>query len=459
MTPTTPNTPTPATDAPARASSTQPERRPQLGFILKGYPRISETFIAGEIGLLESLGFDIHIISMRQPREAFTHECVKRIRAQVSYLPEHLFRALPRLLYHNLQLFLKHPRRYRAALRHLRERLGGSSSAKASVKHLLQGGLLVHAVLPRTHIAHFHAHFAHSPSSVAQYASILSGLPFSFTAHAKDIYTQKPERLAAKMAEAHFVVTCTRYNREHLQKLAAAHGAAIPVECVYHGIDLSLFAMNGRPVEAAPPYEILTVARFVAKKGLFDILRALEQLAEEGLALRWTVVGEGELRGELEQAVAASPLRDRVTLAGALAHEDVLQLYRKAHCFALGCKIARNGDRDGIPNVVAEALAMGVPVAAPAVSGVPELVEHEHTGLLAAPEDPASLAQAIRRCCEDAALRAVVIPAGRAKVETVFDNTRTIRELAKIYQEHTPTGAGLDLAVPLRPNQRDACGL
>ncbi|TVM19990.1 colanic acid biosynthesis glycosyltransferase WcaL [Oceanidesulfovibrio indonesiensis] len=413
----------------------------QLGLVLKGYPRISETFIANEIRLLEELGFDIHIISMRKPRESFTHENVRRIQASVSYLPEHLYRNLHRFLYHNILLFLKHPRRYAAGIRLLRERLPGASSTKAAIKHLLQGGLLVHKFLPRTNIAHLHAHFAHSPTSVAQYASVLSGLDFSFTAHAKDIYTQKPDRVAEKMARAAFVVTCTQYNRRTLEKIAADHGFADkPVACVYHGIDLDLFSANGRHLHAEPPYSILTVARFVPKKGLFTILEALEKLADDGVDFTWTLVGDGELKRRLKKRIDESPINERVDLAGTLAHDGVLRLYEKADCFVLGCEVAKNGDRDGIPNVVAEAMAMGVPVAATDVSGIPELVEHESTGLLCPSGNPAALAANIYRLLTDQELRGQIIPEARKRVEQVFDNTREIRKLASVFTDHTGLG-------------------
>ncbi|TVM34578.1 glycosyltransferase family 4 protein [Oceanidesulfovibrio marinus] len=441
-------------------SGKQEKQGRQLGLVLKGYPRISETFIANEIRLLEELGFNIHIISMRKPRESFTHDCVKRIRAKVSYLPEHLYRNLPRFLYHNILQYLRDPKRYRAGLKLMRERLRDTSSPKATVRHLLQAGYLVHKFLPRTDIGHLHAHFAHSPTSVAQFASLLSGLNFSFTAHAKDIYTQLPERVAQKMARAAFVVTCTQYNRRCLETIAADHGFADKtVACVYHGIDLTLFSANGRQPGTEPPYSLLTVARFVPKKGLTTIIDALEALAADGVAFTWTLVGDGEMKGALQKRLEASPIKDRVVLAGTLAHHDVLELYEKADCFVLGCRIATNGDRDGIPNVVAEAMAMGVPVAATTVSGIPELVEHESTGLLCNPEDPGALAANLRRLLTDAELRARIIPAARAKVEEVFDNTKEIRELARIYRTYAHVGEGLDFNIPLSPHPEDPCEL
>ncbi|HSM88660.1 MAG TPA: colanic acid biosynthesis glycosyltransferase WcaL, partial [Desulfobacterales bacterium] len=193
--------------------------RPVLGMVLKGYPRISETFISNEILLLESLGFDVHIFSMRPGREGFTHRSVAEIRACVDYLPETFLRNAHRLIFHNLCLAMRRPRRYAAGLDLVRRRFQRTRNP-ATLRHFLQAGYLVNHLLPDTGVIHLHAHFAHSPASVALFASELSGLPFSFTAHAKDIYTSDPGQLREKIALARFVVTCTEYNRRHLLALA-----------------------------------------------------------------------------------------------------------------------------------------------------------------------------------------------------------------------------------------------
>jgi hypothetical protein len=211
---------------------------PVLGMILKGYPRISETFISNEILLLEKLGFTLHLFSMRRPRESFSHESVERINAPVDYLPEKLLLPLPRFLYHNILLAHKNPSAYAGALKTAWRRFVRTRKI-ATIKHLLQAGYLVNHLLPGRKIVHFHAHFAHSPASVAMFASQLSGISFGFTAHAKDIYTSDLRQLSEKIDSARFVVTCTEYNRNHLLKYTK--GAATPIHRIYHGTDLSLF--------------------------------------------------------------------------------------------------------------------------------------------------------------------------------------------------------------------------
>lgn len=409
--------------------------RPVLGMILKGYPRISETFISNEILLLEALGFSIHLFSMRKPRESFTHKSVQRIRAAVDYLPEEILKGFFPLIRHNLRLALRCPGRYREAVgiafrRFLRTR------KSATIKHLLQAGYLVDKLLPGRNIAQFHAHFAHSPTSVALFASHLSGIPFSFTAHAKDIYTSDPRQLREKMALARFVVTCTEFNRRHLTGIAA--GCGTPVHRVYHGIDLALFAGASDPRPPEIPYRILTIARLVPKKGLPTVYRALTILKERGVRFEHTLIGDGEDREKILAVIRSLGLSETCRWMGTLPHEAVLGHYRSADLFVLGCEIAENGDRDGIPNVYIEAMALGVPVVGTRVSAVPELISHGRTGLLVPPGAPGELAAAMQRLLTDVDLRARMIPAARERVRRDFDNRRLIGDLAEIYRRAQP---------------------
>lgn len=409
-------------------------KRPVLGMVLKGYPRISETFISNEILLLEELGFDIHIFSMRHPREDFSHESVKRIRAEVTYLPETFFTSLHKLLPPNIALVFKRPRAYARAFRLMLRRFKRRRKL-ACIKHLLQGGYLVEKGMKGRGVSHLHAQFAHSPTSVTMYAAMLSGIegsPFSFTAHAKDIYTQDRTQLAEKIAQARFVVTCTGYNQHYLQELAPE---GKPVHRVYHGIDLGLFAMNGRGPAAQAPYTILTVARLVRKKGLPTVFEALKILRDKGVDFRYVLIGSGEEKAEVKALIRDLGLEDITEMPGTMPHEKVLEYYRQADLFALGCRVTENGDRDGIPNVLVESMAMGVPVVATGVSAIPELVENGKTGLLVESGDAAGMAGAMERLLTDGTLRARVIPAARAKVIRDFDNRALIIRLGRIYQE------------------------
>jgi glycosyltransferase involved in cell wall biosynthesis len=403
--------------------------------ILKGYPRISETFISNEILLLEQRGFRIRIFSMRSPREAFAHASVGRIKARVDYLPETIInKRLPAMAGHNLMLAVRAPGRYASALK-VAWRRWRRTRRSATLKHLLQAGYLCHKLLRGSDCVHLHAHFAHSPTSVAFFSHLLSGLPFSFTAHAKDIYTSDPRQLAEKGAAARFIATCTAYNRQYLEKIVDRRRT--PIFLAYHGIDLQLFKADGRRVGARPPFEILTVARMTPKKGLATVYQALRQLKDQGVVFRHTLIGDGEQRSDIEVLRRRLGLESDTRLLGTRPHEDVCRCFREADLFVLGCEQAANGDRDGIPNVILESMAMGVPVVATAFSAIPEAIQSEHNGILAEPARPEALAAAMRIALEDVRLRRRLIANGLETVRTRFDNRALVGELASIYRRHT----------------------
>ena len=391
--------------------------------------------ISNEILLLESLGFSIHIISMRYPRESFTHAGVGRIKADVQYLPSTILGHLLPLCYHNLILALTRPRVYFRALT-IAAAKWRRTKTSATLQHLLQAGYLVHHCLPGKHIIHFQAHFAHSPTSVAMFSSILSRIPFSFFAHAKDIYTSDPRQLKEKMDMAKFVVTCTRYNQIYLNSLAGK--GRTPVFCVYHGINPDYFSPEPRPVSCTPPYKILTVARMTEKKGLDIVYQALAILRDRGVKFHHTLIGEGADHDKIVRLIKTMGLESVTTLAGTLPHEAVINYYAKADLFVLGCKIAANGDRDGIPNVMAESMAMNMPVVATDVSGIPEFLEDGVTGKMVAQNDPPALAHAMELLLTNEELRKKVIPEARKRIVREFNNTELIRDLAQIYCDRIP---------------------
>jgi glycosyltransferase involved in cell wall biosynthesis len=406
------------------------DQKTAIGYILKGYPRISETFISNEIYLLEQLGFSLHIFSMREPRESFTHESVNRIRAAVDYLPSTLLAPLPRLLYHNVKLARQRPKAYSEAFQLMITRFRRKKKV-ATIKHLLQAGYLVHALLPGKGVNHLHAHFAHSPTSVALFAHKLCGLPYSFSAHAKDIYTSDQGQLEEKIALAKFVVTCTEYNRRFLQGLATEGGA---IYRVYHGIDGKLFSGQFEARKPSPPYRILSIARLVEKKGLPTVFRALRTLLDRGYSLHYTLIGDGEERRTILRQLRSLGLETISTWLGTQPHYRVIDEYRKADLFVLGCEVAKNGDRDGIPNVFLESMAMGVPVVATRVSAIPELVEDGRTGLLVDPGEHGEMAQCMAKLLGDQQLRHRIIAAGRRRVGEEFDNRKLIHKLAEIFE-------------------------
>ena len=358
-----------------------------LGMILKGYPRISETFISNEILLLEQRGFRVRIFSMRSPRERFTHASVRRIRTRVDYLPESIIgKRLPGLIGHNLPLAARRPQSDTAAFKSPGG-AGGAPAKRPRSNTSFQAGYLCHRWLRGSGCSHLHAHFAHSPTSVAYFSHLLSGLPFSFTTHAKDIYSSNPLQLTEKAASAELIATCTAFNRRHLGRIIDERRT--PVYLAYHGIDLELFRAEARDAAVVPPYDILTVARMTPKKGLVTVYQALRRLKDQGIAFRHTLIGDGEQKPEIQALRTTLGLAEETRLLGTRPHEDVRRSFQKADLFVLGCEQAVNGNRDGIrPRPPTSTIRPSGPQLAPS-SG--------RTGFCSAPTTPCSSPAVITR--------------------------------------------------------------
>ncbi len=405
-----------------------------LGYILKGYPRISESFISNEILLLERLGFTMRLFPMRRPRETFSHASVKEIQARVDYLPTDLLEDFYRLLRPNIFLSVKRPKQFAATLKIAAEGIK-EASGLATLKHLLQAGYLANKfLLKEQNISQLHGHFAHSPTSVTMFASSFSGIPFSFTAHAKDIYTSDKEKIRRKIGRARFVVTCTRHNKAYLQNIAGT--SATPIYCIYHGIDLNLFRQTADLAAMHNPFKILTVARLTQKKGLPTIYKALAGLQQKGVDFQHTLIGDGDDREKILELITSLGLTDRCRWFGTKTHEEVLVHFKESDLFVLGCEIAENGDRDGIPNVLVESLAMGVPALSTQVSAIPEILIDGRTGLTVPPSRPELLEEAMLRLLTDHKLRKRLVKGGKQYVQETFDNNRWIEQLAEIFRLH-----------------------
>lgn len=411
---------------------------PGVAFVLKGYPRLSETFIAQEIAALERRGLRIRIYSLRHPTDARRHPVHDEIRAEVTYLPEYAHREPMRVL--RAWWRMRKLPAYRELLRVWLRDLARDRSVNR-VRRFLQA-LVLADELPGD-VVQLHAHFLHTPASVTRYAALLRGLPWSGSAHAKDIWTSPEWEKREKLASCDWMVTCTAANHTHLSAIAPAGR----VELVYHGLDISRFPANGQARttrdggDPASPVHILSVGRLVPKKG-FDIL--LEALARLPSELHWRLVhvGGGPLGNSLRQKAETLGIARHVTWRGALDQPRLLTEYRHADLFALACRITDDGDRDGLPNVLMEAQSQSLACVSTAISGVGELILNEETGLLVPPDSPAELALAIERLIRDPQHRAQLGAAGRLRVTEQFSLDTGIRHLAKRFglPAQTPSG-------------------
>ncbi len=406
-----------------------------IGFILKGYPRLSETFILNEILLLERLGFKLHIIAMRNPGETAVHENLKRVRAQVTYIPDYFWPFFFAFIKANMRLWWRKPGVYWSAfsfalLRSLRQ------FSSSTIKRFAQAAYLVENHLHNQRdgrfehidVAHLHAHFSHGPTTVAFFASWLTGTTYSFSAHAKDIYLQEHDFLRDKIAHARFVVTCTEFNKNYLQKVS---GNAASIFRCYHGLHLEAFSAPRKNHPNAVP-NILSIGRFVPKKGFPVLLHALHELRQQGLQFHCRIVGSGPMKDELLQLLSTLQMRDCVELLAPMPQEKLLEHYRAADLFALACEVQEDGDRDGIPNVLVEAMAMGIPVVSTAISGIPELVEEGVNGFLVPEKNSEALAAAMSKLLRRPELALRLGLAGRAKVESEFDALRNVERIGEL---------------------------
>ena len=424
--------------------------RARLVVVLKGYPRLSETFIAQELLGLQRAGFDLALVSLRHPAEMKRHPVHDEITAPVLYLPEYLYQE-PGRVARALWAALRR-RGFRPALRRFARDLWRDPTANR-VRRFGQACVLV-AELP-DRAAWLHAHFIHTPASVAAYASLIAGLGWSTSAHAKDIWTAPEWDLAEKLAEMAWVVTCTRAGFDHLKRLAGTRGT---VHLSYHGLDLSRFprpATAGSPRDGsdpADPVRLLSVGRAVEKKGYDTLLSALALLPA---TLHWRLdhIGGGTELAVLKAQAAETGLSGRILWQGAQDQRAVLAAYRASDTFVLACRIAADGDRDGLPNVLVEAGSQRLPCLSTTVSGVPELIRDGENGLLVPPDDPVALAGALERLIRDPSLRARLGDAASARVNAEFDHHAGIRQLAALF-----AAAGLDSAQP-DPAHPDPAGI
>ncbi len=399
-----------------------------VAFILKGYPRLSESFIAEEIRALEVRGLRVLIVSLRHPTDPAIHAVHEEIQAQVKYLPEYLYLE-PRRVVRAWRIARRLPG-YAAAWRLWLKDLRRDPSANR-IRRFGQA-LVMTTELPPD-VTHLHAHFLHTPASVARYASVLSGIPWSCSAHAKDIWTTPMWEKRQKLADCAWLTTCTRANAKHLRRLAPNPNK---VRLNYHGINLDRFppaARTARPQRdgqhAEDPVLILSVGRAVDKKGDDDLLRALARLP---VSRQWRFVhiGEGDTLSGLQRLARELGIDDRVTWQGALPQQEILPWYVRADIFALASRISANGDRDGLPNVLLEALSQKLAVLSTRVSGIPELIQTEVHGLLVPERDEDALSRALDRLIADPDLRLRLGQAGCARVERHFSRHTRIDGIA-----------------------------
>jgi glycosyltransferase involved in cell wall biosynthesis len=390
----------------------------KVAYLLKRYPRFSETFVVGEILAHEAAGTTVEIIALRPVAEAYFQGSIGAVRSPVTYVPE---RPVKASALWTLLDDLRHnwPSAWRA-LEH----------AEIVDPDDLFQALWVARLVRERGITHLHAHFATVATTVARLVALMTGVTYGFTAHAKDIYHDYPEdqQLRLKLRDASYVVTVSDYNVRHLRQSFGGDAAA--VTRIYNGLDLAAMPYRS-PKDRAPL--ILGVGRLIEKKGFDVLIDACRMLKDAGCAFRCRIIGGGERLGDLEAQIGRLGLADRVELAGPLPREVVQWSMQEAAVLAAPCVVGADGNRDGMPTVLLEAMALGTPCIATPVTGIPELIEDGVTGLLVEERDASGLATQLRRLLTDHDLREALAAPARLKIEREFDVRENAARLRALF--------------------------
>jgi glycosyltransferase involved in cell wall biosynthesis len=439
-----------------------PPTQSQVGYILRSYPRLSQTFILHEVLALEQLGVALRIFAITNPREPMAQAQVAEVRAPVQYLEDITRRPRTTIMREHLRTALESPRRYAATLRYVlrNKEIDTAYTASSRFECFHQAIYLARQLRrPDNTIGHLHAHFAHDPALIALLAHMLTGISFSFTAHARDLFQIPRQSLVERIAAASAVLTCCGANLAYFDEVVPPELRA-KVRLIHHGVNLEGFQPrdeNQEPrtknqrdpsgsqfsVLGSEPPLILSVGRLVAKKGFPDLLRACALLKQSGQRFRCAIYGDGPLRAELTELIDELGLAGDVALPGECSQRELIPIFQQADIFALTPFVTEDGDRDGIPNVLVEAMACGLPPVSTAVSGIPELIRHEYNGLLAQPRDITELAAHLGRLLGDAQQRKQFGAAARQTVVEHFDLHAAARQIAELFEQAACSDAGM----------------
>jgi glycosyltransferase involved in cell wall biosynthesis len=404
----------------------------RVGFVVKRYPRYSETFIVREILAHEQAGLAIEIFAMRPPNDGHFQDLIARVRAPVNYLyfpaegllPEQLSAVMLRA-----NSFWEALSKTSTVLPRFWSALEGVRQEEAS--NIYQGAQLAYQVRQKG-IQHLHAPFANEPATVARLGARFAGVSFSFTARAKDIFheTVQPDNLRNKLKDAAAVVTVSDY---HVNYLRSTYGPlAARVQRIYNGLDLEEFPYQS-PLDRPPL--VVAIGRLVEKKGFADLLQACALLSGRVPSFTCQIFGSGVLKTELRAQIERLGLRGRVEMMGPRPQGEIIKAVQGAAVLAAPCIVCKDGDRDGLPNVIQEALALGTPVVSTNVTGIPEVVRHGETGLQIPQHDPPALARALERLLADGELRVRLATAARRLIETEFDIRRNTERRRALFRD------------------------
>ncbi len=401
----------------------------RLGYLYSRYPVLSQTFCDAEMLALERLGFELEIGSVYPPLTSLRHEHIDCLRAPIHYAPP---QEILKISEKNAKTDGKWPR-------DLVERHDRKYGPSAKAEQRARNALYFADHFKRRGVDHVHVHFANRAAHTAMFLKEISGIPFSVTAHGQDFMKDlgNDDLLREICAAAEFVAAETDYSRDLLRQRCP--NSAGKIHRVYNGMDLTRFSPPNEEVSINQVPRIISIGRLVAFKGFEYLIDACADLARRGLEFNCEIIGDGPLRGDLEERIRKLNLSKRVHLLGSLSQGAVLEKLRAADIFALASVIDNQAASDVFPTVIIEAMAAARPVVSTRLAGIPESIVDGETGLLVSPEDTMALSEALGRLMEDAKLRLHYGRAGRARIEQHFRIEHTVEPLIELL--HKTPGA------------------
>lgn len=387
--------------------------RVDLVVLVNAFPRLSETFVLQELLDLERRGVRLLVVALSRPNEIVRQEGLGDLRARVEYLPPRRDISRRRASRAHAALLRRRGAGYGMAL-------AGFAPAPDATMGAVTRATLLASRLVRLGFPPLYIHFAHRPGTIGRLAAQMAGVPYALSCHAKDIWLTPPDELAAKVRGAELVLVCSAAGKRELQRHA---GGATRVLLAHHGIDVDV-----PPVRRPPPGppRVLTVGRLVEKKGHDVLIRAAALLRDRGVSFTLRIAGEGVEWAHLQRLVHSLDLSDHVKFLGPLTPGEVEAEYQSAKLFVLASRKLPSGDRDGLPNVLLEAMVRQLPVVSTTAGAAIEAVDHGRTGLLVPPEDPEALAGALARILNSPGLASEISRAARSSIRERFDREQLL---------------------------------
>jgi len=419
-----------------------------IAYLSQIFPTLSMTFVYREVEGLRRRGVDVETFATWRPD-------IAKLSAEAKHLVDTTTYVYPvkplAFLARHVRYAVTYARRYWGTLLYLLTRPGETLKNRVrTLVHFSQAICLLTEVKERN-VRHLHSHFALNSATIALVLGRMLKIPYSFTSHAKDLYVN-PVLLPTKIRDAEFIVTISDYNRRFMQELVPTSEVGQKIHVVHCGVDLSHFTASKGQRPEGKPFEILSVSQLNEKKGLSYLVRACKILKDRNYDFRCSIVGGGVQEELLRNLIRDQGLEKEVRLEGPVFQEELKTFLDRADVFALPCVIGSDGDRDGIPVCLMEAMAMEIPVVSTTVSGLPELIEDGVSGRLAPPEDPNALADALGDLLESADLRAQFSAAGRKWIEKEFTIDKNVERLRQLFAGKSPTPEPLQPAPKRGPS-------